>query len=334
MDAMHDQRDDGGRQRDDEDRVEPGEALRPEPGAAGAPAEPPFPAWVSGRLVPAGEPAIPADDEGLLHGLSIYDTLLHEHGEVLFLESHLARFSGGLAELAIELPWDPREAIAVYLAALAAEGRDLDARLLLRLTATRGTAAGGSNLVVTARRAEVVPTGGVVLALTSTHKVAADPTEGLKSTNRLRNVLAREAARAQGAWEVLFQTTDGFLSEGSISNLFLVLDGAEGPELLTPPLADGCLAGTTRDLVLRELAAVPLVLDGCPVPCRVAKLTSRDLAAAREAFLTNSSQRVVPVRRVLDPGGAPLGADRTAPGPVSRAVRERIETAEGRYRGA
>ena len=294
--------------------------------------EPAFPAWVSGRIVPAGEPALPAEDQGLLHGMSVYDTLLYEDGVVLFEERHLARFAKACDELGIDLPWEPREAIAAFLAELLAGPWDLDRCLLLRLTATRGTPDGPA-LLVTARRAEVLPEDGVVLALASTHKVAADPTEGIKSTNRLRNVLAREEARAAGAWEVLLLTTDGFLSEGSISNLFLVVEGREGPELVTPPLADGCLAGTTRDLVLAELEAEPLAVGGAPVGCRVTKLRPDDLALAREVFLTNSSQRVVPVRRILGTDGELLGEDGQAPGPVSRALRERIRLAESRYRG-
>ena len=156
---------------------------------------PAFPAWVSGRLVPAGEPAIPAEDQGLLHGMSVYDTLLLEDGVVLFAERHLERFARACDELGIDLPWQPREAIDAYHRALVDAGHDLGPGLLLRLTATRGTAA-GPVLLVTARRAERVPADGVTLALAATHKVAADPTEGIKSTNRLRNVLAREEARA------------------------------------------------------------------------------------------------------------------------------------------
>ncbi|MDF1798065.1 MAG: aminotransferase class IV [Planctomycetota bacterium] len=291
-----------------------------------------YPAWVRGRLVAPGEPAIPADDEGLQLGLSVFDTLLFERGMLLFLERHLERFEGGLAELGISVPWQPAAALEDYLAALAAERGSLPERLLLRLTATRGTPAGGATLLVTARDAEVLPPGGVVLALARTHKAAGDPTEAIKSTNRLRNVLSREEARARGAWEVLFTTTDGFLSEGSISNLFLVLASESGPVLHTPALAQGCLAGITRDLVLEELAREPLVVDGRVVPVVVGELEVACLETALEAFLTNASQRVVPVSRVLGTDGQVLTARLAIPGPVSEGVRARIQAAEERYR--
>jgi len=292
----------------------------------------PYPAWVRGRLVAPGEPAIPADDEGLQLGLSVFDTVLYERGMLLFLERHLERFEGGLAELGISLPWEPTAALESYLAALESERGALPERLLLRLTATRGNPAGGATLMVTARDAEDLPPGGVALALARTHKAAGDPTEGIKSTNRLRNVLSREEARARGAWEVLFTTTDGFLSEGSISNLFLVLATESGPVLHTPSLAQGCLAGITRDLVLEELANEPLVVDGRVIPVVVGELEVASLETAVEAFLTNTSQRVLPVNRVLGTDGQVLTARLAVPGQVSEGVLGRILAAEQLYR--
>jgi len=285
-----------------------------------------FPAWVDGRMVAAGEPAIAADDQGLLLGLSVFDTLLYEAGCLYFQEAHLERLSRGAEQLGIRFGpgRGPAEALGEYLAAFGAEPPD---PVLLRLTATRGRPGGRPTLLVTARRPEALPPGGVTLALASVPKAATDHTEGIKSTNRLRNVLAFEEARARGAWEALFTTTEGELSEGTISNLFLVFDGPAGPLVKTPALSQGCLAGTTRELLLGLLAAKGLAVeDGV--------LTLDDLARADEGFLTNTSQRVVPIARVLGTAGQLFPTRLVSGGPTTRAARQAIAEAEARYAAA
>lgn len=278
-----------------------------------------WPSWVDGRLVAAGQPAIAADDAGFQLGLSVFDTLLFEHGTVLFREAHLERLERGARELGIDLAGlGVRAALDGFLEELPGGAPD---PVLVRVTVTRGRPGGGPCVVLTLRAVEALPPGGVTLALASVAKSAGDATEGIKSTNRLRNVLALEEARAQGAWEALFATTDGELSEGTISNLFLVL---EDGTVATPELAHGCLAGTTRALVIDELTRA-----GSAVAER--RLTLTDLAQAREAFLTNTSQRVVPVRAVLSASGELLETRLDPRGPVSGRARQLVAEAEGRY---
>lgn len=282
-----------------------------------------FPAWVNGRIVAAGEPAIPADDQGLLLGLSVYDTLLFEGGCLLFQESHLERFALGAAQLGIEFGpgRDPAVALSAYLDSF--DGHPPDP-VLLRLTATRGRPGGRPTLIVTARLPESLPPGGVTLALASVPKAATDHTEGIKSTNRLRNVLALEEARARGAWEALFTTTEGELSEGTISNVFLVFDEEAGPVVRTPALSQGCLAGTTRELLIELLRAAGFQVEE-------GRLTLEDLARADEAFLTNTSQRVIPLRKVLGTDGKVFATRFDPEGPTTRAARAAIAQAEARY---
>jgi branched-chain amino acid aminotransferase len=128
---------------------------------------------------------------------------------------------------------------------------------------------------------------------------AVDPTA--KTGNYLSHVLAIREARAAGAYEALMLDRDGFVTEGTTSNVFAV----RGATLVTPPLAVGILEGVTRGLVLalaRELG----------VPAREERLRPRDLEAADEIFITSSVREIVPVTRL---GGRPVGTGR--PGPVT-----------------
>jgi branched-chain amino acid aminotransferase len=124
---------------------------------------------------------------------------------------------------------------------------------------------------------------------------------GLKTTSYGENALAYASASERGADEAIFANTVDELCEGTGSNVFLVRDG----ELVTPPLASGCLAGITRALVCEAHGAVEI-----PIP-----LT--DFAPGRfdEAFITSS------VRGVLAIGSIDGVTVATHPGPVTEKIR-------------
>jgi D-alanine transaminase len=125
----------------------------------------------------------------------------------------------------------------------------------------------------------------------------------LKTTALLANVLLRQEAVDAGATETLL-LRDGFLSEGSASNVFLVKNGV----LLAPPKSNLMLPGVTYDVVL-ELAAA----NG--VPSEVRPLTEAELRAADEVWMTSSTKEVLAITR-LD--GLPVG-DGT-PGPLAQRM--------------
>jgi branched-chain amino acid aminotransferase len=290
-------------------------------------AEPPFPVYANGAVHPAGTPVLAAEDQGFLLGLSVYDTLLVEEGCIYFLEDHLARLARGAAELGIAWPppWDPAEALQRTAEAL--DGR----AAALRITLTRGVPGRGPTLVVTPRALERLPAAGVDVLVSAHKKLVGNPLESLKSTNRLRNVLAREEAQRHGAWEALFPTDQGDLTEGTVSNLFVVVDG----ELRTPPIERGCLGGITREKLLASLTEEPLPAPNAAAGTRLAAVCARveteDLRRADEVVLTNTTQRVIPIRSVLGLEPPVLGLPGGA-GHVARALRERLARLEDRYR--
>jgi branched-chain amino acid aminotransferase len=111
--------------------------------------------------------------------------------------------------------------------------------------------------------------------------------------------LAHAAERDAG--EAIFANTRGELCEGTGSNVFVVIDD----ELVTPPLASGCLAGVNRELLLEVLG-----------PRCVERTVPLDaLRDASEAFLTSTGREVQPIRRV---DGVPLAS---CPGPFTELAR-------------
>src|SRR5713226_4618357 len=128
----------------------------------------------------------------------------------------------------------------------------------------------------------------------------------IKSVSLLPNVLAKEAAHAAGAKEAWFVDADGFVTEGSSTNAWIVTrDG----KILTRPADHGILRGITRTVLLDVIAAQNLTLEE-------GAFTVEEAYAAREAFVTSATQIVMPVVRI---DGRPVGNG--APGLVASALR-------------
>jgi branched-chain amino acid aminotransferase len=270
--------------------------------------------WVNGAIVAAREPVLTAFDRGFQLGDGIFETLRARGGRPTELAEHLARLRRSALGLAIPLPDDVEtlleQAIDGLLAAEALAGPDADASI--RITVSRGSFLGRGLLppdehpapTIVVQVWPVPPTpashleAGLHLIASSVRRDPENPLSALKTTSRADYVYARLEARSAGADDALFLTIDGFLSEATSANLFVVRAASDGPlELATPSLACAILPGTTRDWILRWATSVGLrPSEGW--------LTTRDLAEAAEAFLSSSVAGILPVTRFA---GEPIG---------------------------
>jgi branched-chain amino acid aminotransferase len=256
--------------------------------------------WVDGSLVPEQAAVIRADDHGLVVGDGVFETCKVIDGQVFALTRHLRRLRSSASGLGLQYD----EAAVRAGVAVVTEGCSGLHRL--RITVTGGPAPYGSG------RGEASPS--ILIATSGLHgwepaaHVATVPwtrnenaaTAGMKTTSYADNVVALARAAEQGASEAIFANTRGELCEGTGSNVFVAVGG----RLVTPPLASGCLAGITRELVIEWLGDV--VEEPLPLGA---------LAGADEAFLSSTTRDVQPIRAV---DGKPLPA---APGPLtSRAI--------------
>jgi branched-chain amino acid aminotransferase len=133
------------------------------------------------------------------------------------------------------------------------------------------------------------------------------------SANYVNSALAGYEARRNGYDEALLLDVNGYVSEGSGENFFIVRDGV----VRTPPLMS-CLAGITRESVIKILADDGIAVLEQPFP--------RDMVyIADEAFMTGTAAEVTPVRELDD---RQIGEGK--PGPITRKV---IETFHGALRG-
>ena len=276
--------------------------------------------WVDGNLSPAGDARVAALDHGVTVGDGVFETCKVVDGTPFALTRHLGRLRRSADIIGLRLPWDDDALTAACAEAIGAA--EIDAANAesgvqrLRVTVTGGPGPLGSD------RSDVPPTlvvaAGPGSPWPATTAVATVPwvrnersaVAGAKTTSYAENVVALAEAHRHGASEALLANTQGFLSEGTGSNVFLELDGL----LCTPSLATGCLAGITRALV-------------CDVVDVVERddLTFDDLRRTSEAFLTSSTRDVHPIDGV---DGTPLGL--RAPGPLTTAASEAFAALQAR----
>jgi D-alanine transaminase len=137
----------------------------------------------------------------------------------------------------------------------------------------------------------------------------------IKSTSLLGNVLARQLSADVGAAETIL-IRDGFLTEASASNVFVVKDGV----VAAPPRDNLILLGITYDLLVQLAAEGTVKLEIRPVP-------ETELRAADEIWLTSSTKEVLAVT-TLD--GGPVGSGK--PGPAFRRMHQLFQEHKSRLR--
>ena len=281
-----------------------------------------LPCYLNGHLGRLGDARVPVMDRGFLFGDGVYETI-PVHGRRLFrVDDHLDRLGRSLKALRIEDPYE-REAWLDLLRSLVAHLPDVEDQTIY-LQVTRGVAARGH-----AMPADIEPT---VLAYTQP-LISLSPEQrhqglscvtardfrwqrgDIKSTSLLGNVLARQVAVDQGADEVVL-IRDGFVTEGSSSNVWIVRDGA----LLTPPPGESLLEGV-RVRVLKELC------EELGIACNLRPIAETELPTADEILLTSASKEVAPVTR-LDHEPVGHGALRGKPGPVYAKLYEAYQRAK------
>jgi branched-chain amino acid aminotransferase len=111
----------------------------------------------------------------------------------------------------------------------------------------------------------------------------------IKSLNFLNNILAKIEAKERNAYEAIMLNANGFIAEGTVSNIFFVRAGI----LRTPSVDVGVLDGITRELVI-SLAQK----NGIPV--EEGRYLPEDICSASEVFFTNTTSEIMPVAQIED----------------------------------
>lgn len=258
--------------------------------------------------------SVSALDRGLAFGDGIFRTLAVRAGKPLNWRWHARRLAADCRALELAAP-----AEALLLDEI---GRVAPADAVVKLTVTRGVgtrgyaiAPGRATRIVAAFPAPA-PDADAMARGVRVHRCALVLSEqprlaGVKSLNRLENVLARGEWSDPGIAEGLLGDARGNVIEGVASNVFVVREGRAA----TPRLERCGVIGAQRERVRELLAA-----EGVAVEER--DIAWSELEAAGEVFLTNSLAGVRPV--------AALGERRWDPGPVTRRAQALVAQDDAR----
>jgi D-alanine transaminase len=271
-------------------------------------------AYVNGRYLPRRDATVHIEDRGYQFADGVYEVCEVKGGRMIDERRHIERLQRSLGELQISLPLSP-SALGVVMRETIRRNRVRHGIIYVQIT--RGVARrdhafppSGTrpSIVMTARSLDpannerLADEGIAVITVPDERWSRVD----IKTIALLPNVLAKQAARAQGAREAWLVDRDGLVTEGSSSNAWIV---TRDDKVVTRPADNGILRGITRSVLIDAIKALGLVLEERP-------FTVAEAYAAREAFVTAASQVVMPVVRIDD---RPVGSGR--PGPVATALR-------------
>jgi branched-subunit amino acid aminotransferase/4-amino-4-deoxychorismate lyase len=258
----------------------------------------------NGVMIPAVEASISVLNPAIYGAYGVYESMQMVAGVVFEQEAHLRRLAYSSRVIGLPLPADV-STIGAWIDQLVAGQSVRDCTI--RLFVVGPDNGGAPQAYIWAQPPTVFPeslyTEGAAAVTFEARRFLPEA----KSLNTLASFLAQRSARAAGVHEA-FLHHDGWLTEGSNSNLFAVLAG----EVLTPP-DDQVLSGVTRDLVmaLARRAGIPL---------RAERLPLAEIGCWDECFITSTSRHLMPVTRIDD---RPVGDGRV--GPLTRRLQGLFE---------
>lgn len=271
-------------------------------------------AYVNGRYIDHRRAAVHVEDRGYQFADGVYEVIHLFRGRLIDEAAHFDRLGRSLVELDIAWPVS-RPVLALKMRELVRRNRYETGLVYIQIT--RGVAPRDHKypvdtrpaLVMTVRPitefpAEMREEGVAVITIDDLRWARCD----IKTVSLLPNILGKQAAAQANAFEAWMCDADGFVTEGTSSNAWIVTpDGT----LVTRPAGPDILRGITRDAIIRIAAEMGLALEE-------RKFSREEALEAREAFLSNSSHFVTPVTRIDD---AVIANGK--PGSLSMALHDR-----------
>lgn len=267
--------------------------------------------YVNGSFEPEEDAKISIFDRGFLFGDAVYEVTAVLDGRLVDFDGHLARLDRSLGEIEIPRPM-PDEGLRELHETLIAENRVDEGIVYLEIS--RGPAE---------RDFAYPPTSfPTVVAFTQSRPIVDHPQavlgvsvitipdirwkrRDIKSTSMLAQVMGKQEAKHQGAYEA-WMVEDGTVTEGTSSSAFIV---DEDGVLRTQPLGPHILPGVTRRAILRLAREDGVLIAERP-------FSVEEAYRAREALMTAASAFVLPIVTI---DGRTIGTGE--PGPIARAFR-------------
>lgn len=280
-------------------------------------------AYVNGSYVAHDEAHVHIEDRGFQFADSVYEVVACINGKLADETGHLDRLERSLSELAIDMPVH-RNTLKFIIREMLRKNRLKNANVYIQVT--RGVAKRdfpfpvnyvSPSLILTARsfqfdRNVKVTKGATAITVPDIRWKRRD----IKTTGLLAQVLAKQEALEAGAYEAWLVDDEGYITEGSSSNAWIVTkDGT----LVTRPASLSILRGVTRTAIEKLCAGLQIKLEE-------RAFTVQEAYDAQEAFNTGAVALIVPILQI---DGHVIGTGE--PGPVARKLYDEYrQYADGR----
>jgi branched-chain amino acid aminotransferase len=267
--------------------------------------------YIDGKYCDEKSAKISVFDHGLLYGDGVFEGIRAYNGRVFKLKEHIDRLFKSAKAILLTIPLSHEEMMrAVVETCRRNKLRDG----YIRLVVTRGVGTLGLNpnrcinpsVIIIAGKIQLYPEelyrkGLEIITVPTVRNLHSALNPAIKSLNYLNNILAKIEAMNGGCEEAVMLNAEGFVSECTGDNIFIV----NGKKLHTPPLSAGALYGITREVVMHLAEEAGLVVSE-------PNLTRYDLFNADECFLSGTGAELIPVVKI---DGRQVGSGK--PGPVT-----------------
>lgn len=247
--------------------------------------------YLNGDIVPYEEARVGIEDRGYQFADGIYEVVAVYDNKPIKFEEHFVRLKKSAEGL--EINFDDYDKLKKDAREMIAESKYNDIKLYIQIT--RGNASRNHaypedmtpNVVMTVDQLKGKPANYYEKGV----KAITVPDERwsrchIKSIALLPNILAKKKAKRAGAYEAI-QIRDGFVTDGTSSNVFIVND----EKIITPPATNYLLNGITRRVILEEAKEMGFeVLES--------SISLYDLHNADEVFLTGTTTEVMPITEI------------------------------------
>ncbi|MBM7552950.1 branched-chain-amino-acid transaminase [Thalassobacillus pellis] len=253
--------------------------------------------YLNGEYVTKDNAVVSVYDHGFLYGDGVFEGIRVYSGNIFKLDEHLDRLYDSAKSVMIDIPFTKEEFQEVIAETVRKNHLET---AYIRVVVSRGpgdlgldpTKCPEPRIVVIAEALALFPKElyerGVRLASVASRRNRPDvlPPQ-VKSLNYMNNILVKMEANQAGVDEALMLNDQGYVTEGSADNIFIVKNGV----ITTPPTYLGALEGITRNTIMA-------LAKNLGYEMREQPFTRHDVYVADEVFLTGTAAEVIGVNEV------------------------------------
>ena len=250
--------------------------------------------YVNGQFVEKEKAVISIFDHGFLYGDGVFEGIRVYEGNVFKLDEHINRLYESAHSIMLSIPHSKEDMQKIIVDTIC---KNQLSSAYIRVVVSRGAGDLGldprncSNptVIVIAEAlsiySEELYIKGLRLASVVNRRSSPDVLNPqIKSLNYLNNILVKLSSVQSDADEALILNKEGYVTEGSADNIFIVKNGI----IKTPPVYLGVLEGITRNTIIKIAKERNYSVEETP-------FTLHDVYVADEVFLTGTAAEVIPV---------------------------------------